>query len=142
MLYMGFYFLPKKVFFGWYILLASTFALLFAFTFTCLVRSIKDQIILHKKNKKPVLSALASLIGLSAFQVCGIGAPICGISIGAAVVSSIFPSFAFNIINDYALYIIYISIALQIFSLVQMKCFTQIINSQDCTHTINNKDCN
>lgn len=124
--------LPEKVFFGWYRLLALAFMISFSLSFTCLIRSIKDRIVLQKKIRHSIFSALAGIIGLSAFQVCGIGAPVCGISIGAAIVSSVFPSFAFEFLSDYAIYLIYISIVLQLYSLLSMSCFVKVKEEEKC----------
>jgi len=130
MLVISYFLLPKKVFYGWYNILAILFIILFAITTTYLIRSIKDKVILQRKVKRSIFGIIFSLIGLFAFQVCGIEAPVCGISVGTAIISTIFPSFAFQFLNKYTLYFIYISIVFQLAALFQMKCFAEIINKK------------
>lgn len=132
MLVISYFLLPRKVFFSWYNILAYSFIILFALTSTCLIKSIKDRVILQRKNHSSIWSIIFSLIGLSAFQVCSIGAPVCGISIGAAIVATILPTFAFHLINHYALYFIYLAIVIQLISLFQMKCFNNILHNKLC----------
>jgi L-asparagine transporter-like permease len=122
--------IPKKIFYGFYNLIAFAFIVIFALTFTCLIRSIKDRIVAHKKQTtKPIWGALIGLIGLSALQTCAVGAPVCGASVGLAIVSAVFPTLAFDFINDYSLAVIVFSILIQIVSLYQMRCFKNIKNA-------------
>ena len=123
----SYFLIPDKIFYGYYSLVAVVFIIVFSLTFTCLIRSIKDKIVEHKKqNLKPIWGALIGLIGLSALQTCAIGAPVCGVSVGMAIVSAIFPAIAFDLINDYSLTILFLSICIQIISLYQMRCFKKI----------------
>ncbi len=121
------YFLtPKRVFYGWFSILAIIFMVVFSLTLTCLARNIKEKVIIAKTYKSSILGIIATVLGLSVLQVCGIGAPICGASLGAGVISLFFPSFALGFFEEYSLYILIISIVLQIISLYFMKCFVKI----------------
>ena len=123
----SYFLVPEKIFYGFYNLMALVFILVFSLTLTCMVRSIKDRIVEHRKQAvKPIWGVLIGLIGLSALQTCAIGAPICGASIGMAIVSAIFPTLAFDFINDYSLEVIIFSVFIQIISLYQMKCFKKV----------------
>ncbi len=127
----GSYFLiPKNVFYGWYNVLAGLFMVAFALTLTCLARNIKEKVILAKTYKSSILGIIATALGLSVLQVCGVGAPVCGASIGAGVVSLFFPSFALNFFEKYSLYIIIGLITIQIIALYYMKCFVKICGPQ------------
>ncbi len=64
----------------------------FSLVLTCFVRAIKEKIIHRGKNKHSLLGLLAAVFGVSAFQVCGIGAPVCSATLGAWILSIIFPS--------------------------------------------------
>jgi hypothetical protein len=131
MLIISYFLVPKKIFYGWYHILAIIFILVFALTATCLVRSIKDRIIEHKKQKThSILGILFGVIGLSALHTCAIGAPVCGASVGMAIVSAFFPAVAFDFMSDYSVEVITVSILIQIFSMHQMKCFSLIKNIQ------------
>jgi hypothetical protein len=62
-------------------------------------------------------------LGVTALQVCGLGVPACGVSVGAGFVSLIFPGVVFNYLRDYSIFILIFSITIQIYSLYKMKCF-------------------
>ena len=121
------YFLtPKKVFYGWYMLIGIIFILISALVITCFIRNIKEKVILAKTQATSTLGLLSAVIGLAALQVCGVGAPICGASIGAGFLSLLLPGFSLNFFESYALHIIIISIVLQILALHMMNCFKRI----------------
>ena len=121
----GVYFLtPKKIFYGpYYTLLGISFIIMTSLTLTCFVRSIKDRVLSAKASGASLLGILSIVFGFGALQACTIGAPICGATIGGGVIALIFPGFAFNLIKKYSLWIILISIFLQILALYFMKCF-------------------
>ncbi len=98
----------------------------FALTLTCLARNIKEKVVLAKTYKSSILGIIATALGLSVLQVCGVGAPVCGASIGAGIVSLFFPSFALNFFEKYSIYIIIGSIIIQIIALYYMRCFVKI----------------
>ncbi|HHX58895.1 MAG TPA: hypothetical protein GX706_03985 [Candidatus Moranbacteria bacterium] len=127
MLGVSYFLVPKKIFYGYYNLIAIAFILVFALNMTCLIRIIKDRIVEHKNQKITSFGGfLFGIIGLSALQTCAVGAPVCGASIGMAVMSSIFPAVAFDWLEEYSLAIVLVSILVQIFSLYQMKCFQKV----------------
>jgi len=95
----------------------------FSLSMMCLIRSIKDKVVLARTYKGSIVSIIATGLGLSAIQVCGVGAPVCGVSVGIGILSVIFPNFFIDFLTDYSVAIIIISIALQITSLYYMKCF-------------------
>jgi len=128
MMFVSYFIIPKKVFYGWFYIVAIIFMVTFSMVMTCLIRSIKDKVVENRKTKQKITGAIAALIGLSALQVCTIGAPICGASIGASLVAGIFPSVAFNFLESYSVYIIITSVLLQIYSLYQMRCFHQMLD--------------
>lgn len=122
----GSYFLiPDTVFSGLYYIIAITFMVTFALSATCIVRSVKDRAMLAKKYKGSLLSIIATTLGLSALQVCGVSIPACGASIGIGVVSVIFPQFFVNFLASYSVAIIISSIILQFIALYFMHCFVE-----------------
>ena len=127
----GSYFLiPKNVFYGWYNILVGAFMIFFALTLTCLTRNIKEKVVLAKTYKSSILGIIATALGLSVLQVCGVGAPVCGASVGASVLSLFFPSFALSFFERYSLYIVISSILFQIIALYYMRCFVKICRPQ------------
>jgi len=120
----GAYFLvPKTVFYGAYTILGVIYMIVFALTLTCLIRSIKEKILLAKHYKGSLIGILAAALGMAALQVCGIGAPVCGAAISAGILSVIFPSIFISFLNKYALLIIVSSIIIQGIALYYMNCF-------------------
>ena len=119
----GYYLIPKQFFFRQYALVGLLFMLSFAFTTTCLIRNLKERVLLAKTYKTSLISIIATVIGLVAFQACGIGAPVCGASLGVGIVSLIFPRFAFSFVTTYSLYLVVFSIIAQLLSLYFMNCF-------------------
>jgi hypothetical protein len=69
---------------------------------------------------------LLGILGLGAAQFCVFGSPVCTFSIGAAIVTAIFPSFLVQILYEYAKVIILLAIFLQILGLYLMGCFKRI----------------
>ena len=118
--------MPKKVFYGYYIILGTIFVLLTSITLTCLVRNIKDKIQSAKSNGASLIGILGIIFGFSALQVCTIGAPVCGATIGASIIALIFPGFAFKVLEDYSLIVVTLSLLIQIFALYYLKCFSKV----------------
>lgn len=114
--------IPKKVFYKWYFVLAIAFVLTFALTITCIVRNIKEKIKVRKQTSKSIIALIFSIIGFSALQVCTIGAPVCGAA-GLGLFAIIIPKFAFHFFNEYSVWIIIITIVLEIISMNSMSCF-------------------
>ena len=122
-LVISYFLVPKTVFYGVYTILAIAFMAAFALTLTCIVRNIKEKVLLAKTYKSSIVGILATALGLVALQVCGIGAPVCGATVGLGIVSSIFPAVFIELMSKYAIYLILISLIFQLFALYFMDCF-------------------
>ncbi len=122
----SYFLIPQTVFNGWYYILAISFMLVFSLTATCLTRNIKEKVVAARSYKGSFLSVISAIIGLSALQVCGIGAPICGASIGMAVLSLIFPRVVIDFLHNSSVWVIVVSLLFQILGLYYMKCFLNI----------------
>ncbi|MGB9763385.1 MAG: hypothetical protein ACPLW7_05285 [Minisyncoccia bacterium] len=124
----GAYFLvPKTIFYGLYTILGILYMIIFAVTLTCIVRNIKEKVLLVKTYQSSIIGIIAAALGLAALQVCGIGAPVCGAAISAGILSVIFPNIFINFLNKYALIIIIISIGIQAIALYFMNCFKKCL---------------
>jgi len=122
----GYFLIPKAVFTDQYALgLSALFLFSFALTITCLIRNIKERVVQAQIYKSSLIGIIATAIGISALQACGIGAPICGASIGTGIVSMIFPGVLFTYLHEYSVLIIVISILSQLISLYFMNCFSK-----------------
>jgi hypothetical protein len=120
---LAWFLVPHSMLQGWYLLLAVIFTASLALTITCIIRNIKERIALARTYRTSVLGIVAVALGLSALQVCGIAAPICGASIGFGIVASIFPEVFFRFLSQWSVGIIAASIAAQWLSLYFMNCF-------------------
>ena len=128
--FIGSYFLiPDTVFNGVYYVLAITFMTTFALTLTCLVRSIKEKVVSARTYKGSFLSFLATVLGFSALQVCGIGAPVCGASLRVGFLSVIFPKIVHDFFHEASVWIVGFSILFQLIGLYYMKCLTKNLKS-------------
>jgi len=114
---------PKRIFYGLYTILGIVYMVVFALTLTCIIRNIKEKVLLAKTYKNSIIGILASALGIAALQVCGIGAPVCGTTIGASILSVIFPSFFLSFLSNYAVLIVLGSIVIQVTGLYFMNCF-------------------
>ena len=121
-LILGYLSIPKEIYQGKYVYLAIPFIILFAFTITCIVRSIKEKIVVSKNNGSSLLAIIVNIVGISTLQVCGLGVPSCGASIGMGVLTAIFPEFLIRYLHSYAIWILIISILIQIYSLYSLNC--------------------
>ena len=120
----GSYFLiPKTAFYGRTIVISILFMITLATTITCIVRNIKEKIILARTYESSIISIIATAVGLASLQVCGVGAPVCGAAVGVGILSSIFPYTTVSLISEHAELILIISILLQLISLYFMNCF-------------------
>ncbi len=120
----SYFLLPPDVFVGSNKILAFIFMIVFSFSVACIIRNIKEKFALSRTYKTSVFSLVLTILGFSAFQVCGVGAPICGATVGMGVLSVIFPGIFVNFLTNYSIKIIYFSILLQLFGLYFMKCFS------------------
>lgn len=119
---------PSSMWYGWYPVLAVLFMASFALTVTCMVRNIKERIAVAKTYRTSLLGLIAAGIGLSALQVCGVAAPMCGASIGFGIVAAIFPGFLFSALSQWSIAIVVLSVAAQWVALFAMRCFRRTIS--------------
>lgn len=129
----SYFLIPEKVFYGFGYVLAIAFMFAFSLSVTCIIRNIKEKILLAKTYKYSIFHIILIALGLSAFQVCGIGAPVCGATVGIGVLSVIFPGVFIDFLGDYYEPIIIISIILQIIALYFMGCFKLSKIKSKCT---------
>jgi hypothetical protein len=126
-LILGFLIVPKKIFNGFYVILGVIYIILFALVLMCIVRTIKERIYNVKQTGVTTISLVASALGLGALQACSIGAPVCGATIGVGIASIFFPQSAFIILEDYAIYVVILSLILQLIAIYYMGCFKKCI---------------
>ena len=122
----GYYLLPRSVFYSFTALLAFLFLFLFSLSTMCLVRNIKERVILSRASRGSFLGLVATAIGLGALQVCGLGAPVCGATVGVGIISFFFPTLLARLTTSYALALVLFSIVLEIVSLYFMNCFKEM----------------
>jgi len=120
---LSYFIVPHKIFNGFYSILGVIYILLFAVVLMCIVRTFKDKIIDAKQTGATTISVVASLLGIGALQACGIGASVCGATVGVGLVSILFPQSAFVMLEKYAVYIVISSLFLQLVALYYMGCF-------------------
>ncbi len=118
--------MPGKVFYSWYILVSVLFMLSFSLVVTCIIRNVKEKILLAKTYKSSIVGIVATALGLASLQVCGVGAPVCSAAVGAGILSSLFPTVFLNLMEKYALQFILASILFQLIALYFMNCFKQV----------------
>lgn len=124
----SYFLIPKSVFHGWNQLLAYAFMLIFALTVACIVRNIKEKILLARTYKSSILGIIAVALGLAALQVCGANAPVCGAAVGIGILSSIFPAVFVNLMAKPSIHLgmILISIIFQLVALYFMNCWKDL----------------
>lgn len=122
----GWFLVPESAFSGWMLTFALVFIFVFAMTITCLIRSVKERVILEKENRGSIWATIAAGVGLTALHVCGVSAPVCGASVGLGIVSAIIPGFAMQTVSEYGVYIVGASILIQAYALYNMKCFSAV----------------
>lgn len=123
--FFGSYFIvPDAVFVGQYRLLVLFFMLTFSLVATCIVRNIKEKILIAHHVKTTFVGLFFYILGISALQVCGMSAAMCTASVGAGLVSVIFPGVMFNYLIEYSVYVVYLSITSQLLVLYYLKCFS------------------
>jgi len=122
---LSYFIIPKKIFSGWYILLGVTFMISFSLVVTCLILQIKEKYKIQKSMGKHFVGIIFGLIGLSALQLCTVGASFCAVSFGTTIVAAFLPTIAIHFVSKYAEVIIIISIVVQFCTLYRIKCFRQ-----------------
>lgn len=111
--------IPNQVFIAGFWWLAIPFIFLFALVCTCTIRNLTNSY----SNKVSKRGFIASALGFSALQVCGLSAYACSTAIGFTILAGILPHTILNIFQQYSIQIISISILIQIYALYQLKCF-------------------
>lgn len=127
-LILGYFLIPKDIFLGRNIFLGLIFLINFAAIISCIVRNIKERVLLAKTYNNSILGILASAIGLAALQVCGVNSAVCGAGFGFVILSAIFPNFIIGFLDRYAIALIILSILIQWISLYFMGCFKKILD--------------
>lgn len=122
---MIYFFLPRGIFKGILSIIGIIFILLSSMVLTCFVRNIKEKYLSAKLNATSSLGLLATIIGISSLQICGLGAPVCGASIVAGILALIAPGVSLHFLKNHEIIIIIISILIQILALYLMNCFKQ-----------------
>ena len=150
----GFTFLPGALTIN-RVLLGFVYSLLFSLVATCLFKTLKEKVKETFSVKKPLsflgksfesakrgeflgafktfsvglvkfLVVLLGVLGIGAAQFCAFGSPVCGFSIGTAIITAIFPTFMVQILYEYANWIVFGAILLQILGLYLMGCFRKV----------------
>jgi hypothetical protein len=124
--FIGYFLVPDKIFHGVWSVFGLVYAITFAVTLTCLIRVIKEKVLTMKKTGAGVMSVVAAILGLGAMQLCGIGAPVCGATIGVSIFSIIAPGISASFWQEFSTPLLFISIILQVVSLYYLKCFKKV----------------
>lgn len=125
-LWLSYFLVPKTIFYQWDILLGILFIISFSLIITCLVRNVKEKVVIARAGKSSFFGILGAGLGLAVLQSCGLGAPVCGAALGWGVFSSIFPAVFIKTMSQYALIFISFSLVLQLTSLYFMNCFKNL----------------
>lgn len=126
---LGYILVPKKIFSGAWIIIGIIYIILFSLVITCIARTIKEKVVNAKNTGASLISIIASIFGIGALQVCGIGAPVCGATIGVGIMSIIFPHTTITFFEQHHVGIIIISLILQIVALYYMGCFKKCLQT-------------
>ncbi len=101
-----------------------------ALTLTCFVRNVKERAVEAWRHGSSILGIIMIIFGFGALQVCTIGSPVCGATIGAGIFALIFPGMALEFIEKYSLVIILASIVIQVIALYFMNCFKVVLKKK------------
>lgn len=115
--------MPRGIFHGRYMTIGFLFLATASLTFTCIIKNIHERIKLARGVEQSFAVAILTGIGIISLQFCGMGAPICGATIGMGAVSLILPGISISFFSRYAPVILVFVIILQLFSLYSMNCF-------------------
>lgn len=118
--------IPKKIFYGFYSVFGILFILTSALLFTCAVRNIKEKVKIARAQNASLLGIASLVVGVGALHSCVIGVPVCGASVGAGIIGFVFPNFVLNAFDEYAFVLVILAIAVQIYGLYSMKCFSKV----------------
>ncbi len=126
-LFLGYFLIPKKIFYGYYTILGIAFIISFSLVLTCLIRQVKERVKLARTYSGAIVSIIATAVGLAALEACGIGAPVCGAVVGLGFLSIILPVSASSFVSKYSIAILVISIIIQFGALYFMNCFKKVL---------------
>ncbi|NCF75530.1 MAG: hypothetical protein GWO87_03535 [Xanthomonadaceae bacterium] len=119
----GYYLIPKKIFDGTWYLIGILYIIIFAVVSACIVKVVKEKAMTMKNTGASIVAIIFAALGIGAMQVCGVGAPICGATVGVGLFSLFFPNLSIPFLDDHALFLIILSIAIQIAALYFLNCF-------------------
>lgn len=122
-LILGYFLVPKDLWESSYIYLAIPFVFLFALTMACTVRNIKEKVRSKQLKGGSLISIVANILGISVLQICGIGVPMCGVSIGMSILTLFLPSTLLMSLAQYGVWMLSVIIFLQLVSLYFSGCF-------------------
>lgn len=123
LLIIGYFLTPQHIFSGNYKYLAYIFIILFAILNYCIVKTVYRNYIYNKKQKGFTKGLIASILGISALQVCGLSAYACSTSIGFTLLATFLPHTFLTFLQDFSVEIISISIVVQFITIWHLKCF-------------------
>lgn len=119
----AYFLIPKSVFSGYYSVLGVGFMFSFSLVVTCLVRDVKERVVIERGNYKGHLLGLVfSVVGLTALHTCTVGVHICGAALGLSILS-LTPSFLAGFFVKYSVMIVVFSVVIQLVTLYYMNCF-------------------
>ena len=128
---LSYFLIPHHLFFSKHFPLTVAFMITFSILVTCSVRNIREKITVARTAKTSIWGITASVLGLTALQVCGLGGVFCGSSIFLGLLTTIIPGFAVNFLVSYAVPLLIVSIIFQIFAIWQMGCMKASKNLED-----------
>jgi len=123
LLALGYFVTPQHIFNGNFKYLGFIFILLFAILNYCVIKTIYRNYVYNRKNKSFKRGILASLLGISALQVCGLSAYACSTTVGFTILVTFLPHTFINFLQDFSVEIISVSIFIQALSILHLKCF-------------------
>jgi len=123
LLVFGYFLTPQHIFIGNYKYLAYTFIVLFAILNYCIIKTIYRNYLFNKNQKGFTKGLIASILGVSALQVCGLSAYACSTSIGFTILATFLPHTFLTFLQDFSVQIIAISIVVQFITIWHLKCF-------------------
>ncbi len=115
--------LPSHILSGTYFWLGVVFVLLFSLNMTCLANTMRMRANMARAKGAGAVGVMATAVGFTALQMCGIGGPLCGALFGGVLFVSVLPAGAMPYLTSYAVHIVVIAILIQAVSLWYMKCF-------------------
>ncbi len=115
--------IPRHLLQGWLLPLTLMYIASFSITVSCFVRETKERVI--RAAGHSITSIIGAVLGYTALHACSSGA-FCSGSVGLGIISALLPKVALSFITQHAYVVLALSIAMQFFSLWQMRCFQQL----------------